>query len=278
MDAHRTGERVRSFILGLIFVMAACASSHAEAPRDSIEVVYHPERLEYSIIDGGPARFVGGVEHDVYEFQASREDFRRIADLLEPLKANGLPCSQPTERSAPGYIVWREDGEEVRRVAMHTLCYSDGARPLARNADRAFRAMEEMGHERYAAPAIPDPAIITLQNMYWGNPTATWTIARGGQGRYVDPQRTVTFDVSAETFDRIREIFRPYEGRDFHCNRVVTDGPYGFVIWSSREGQEDQRTLWDAGCVSGDADDLFQRLDAVMTILEPLRDAGAPAR
>ena len=127
------------------------------------------------------------------------------------------------------------------------------------------------------APAIPEPTIITLQNMYWGRPTATWTIPRDGQGSYADPQRTVTFDVSAETFDRIREIFLPYEERDFHCNRVITDGPYGFVIWSSREGQEDQRTLWDAGCVTGDASDLFARTDAAMEILVPLRDGGSAA-
>jgi hypothetical protein len=111
--------------------------------------------------------------------------------------------------------------------------------------------------------------------MYWGRPTATWTIPRGGQGSYADPQRTVTVDVSSETFDQIREIFRPYEERDFHCNRVIADGPYGFVIWSSREGQEDQRTLWDAGCLTGDASDLFGRIDQVAAILAELRDTRA---
>jgi hypothetical protein len=269
---------MRSILFVMAALVAACASSHAEAPRESIHVVYHPGTMEYSIEDGGPARFISGSgAHPLYEFQASREDFRRIADMLEPLKANGLPCSQPSEHSSPGAIIWREDGQEVRRVEMHTSCYSDGSRPLARNTDRAFHAMEEMGHARYVAPAIPEPTLITLQNMYWGRPTATWTVPRGGQGRYIDPQRTVTFDVSAETFDRIREIFRPYEESDFHCNRVITDGPYGFVIWSSREGHEDQRTLWDAGCVTGDASDLFGRTDAALEILVPLRDAVSSA-
>lgn len=232
--------------------------------------------MEYSIEDGGPARFISASgAHPLYEFQASHQDYRRIADLLEPLKDNGLPCSQPPENSTPDYIVWREGGEEVRRAEMYTLCYSDGARPLASNTDRAFRAMEEMGHERYVAPAIPDPTIITLDNRYWGRPTSTWTIPRGGEGRYVDPQRDVTFEVSEATFDRIREIFLPYEERDFHCNRVATDGPYGFVIWSSREGQEDQRTQWDAGCLTGDASDLFGRIDSAMEILGPMRDAAA---
>lgn len=270
---------MRSVLFALTGLAASCASPVAERSSDAIHVVYHPGTMEYSIESGGAARFISGSgAHPMYEFEASREDFRRIADMLEPLKENGLPCSQPSQHSAPGYIVWREDGREVRRVEMHTSCYSDGARPLAANTDRAFRAMEEMGHERYVAPAIPDPTIITLQNMYWGRPTATWIVPRGGQGSYADPQRTVTFDASAETFDRIRGIFQPYEERDFHCSRVITDGPYGFVIWSSREGQEDQRTLWDAGCVTGDASDLFERIDEATEILIQMREAGAPAQ
>lgn len=125
--------------------------------------------------------------------------------------------------------------------------------------------------------SIPEPTIITFQNMYWGNVTSTWTITRG-EGRFVDEQRSVSFGVSPETFDRVRELLRPYEGRPFECNRAITDGPYGYVTWSSREGEVDHRTLWDAGCVTGDADDLFTRLDAAMEILGPLRDAAANGR
>jgi hypothetical protein len=266
---------MRALILGFAAIAAACSTSPAPAARDSIEVVYNPETMNYTIEDGGAARLVGGGDHPVYEFEASREDYRQIADLLEPLQANGLPCSEPAQNIEPGYIVWRRGGEEVRRVEMHTICYASGPRPLARQSDRAWRLMVEMGHARYVAPPIPEPAIITLQNLYWGNPTSTWTIPRGGEGRFVDRQRTVTFAVSDETFDRIRENFRPYEARDFHCDRVATDGPYGYIIWSSQEGQEDQRTRWDAGCLTGDASDLFARIDAAMEILVPLREAAA---
>jgi hypothetical protein len=267
---------MRTVILALAICVAACASAPREADRESI-LVFYSASMKYEIEDGGAARLISSsTDHGGYEFQASHEDFRRIAAELEPLKAGGLPCSAPSEFSEPGYIAWRRGEEEVRRVEMHTLCYADGSRPLARHTDRAWRLMEEMGHARYVAPAIPEPTIITLQNMYWGRPTSSWTIPRSGEGRYVDPQRTVTFEVSDETFNRVRETLRPYEARDFHCNRVLTDGPYGFVIWSSSEGTEDQRTLWDAGCVTGDAGDLFARIDAVMEILVPLRDAAQP--
>ena len=265
---------MRSHILALSF-LGACASANVNAPRESLSVVYVPDRMEYSITDGGPARVVSSSgAHPLYEFEASHDDYRRIADLLDPLKENGLACSQPSEHSAPGYIIWRRGSEEMRRVEMHTSCYSDGTRPLAQNTSEAFELMEEMGHARYVAPAIPTPTIITLENRYWGRVTSSWTIPRGGEGRYTDPRRTVTFNVSEETFDRIRETFRPYEARDFHCNRVITDGPYGFVVWSSVEGQEDQRTLWDAGCVTGDASDLFTRIDAAIEVLVPMREAG----
>jgi hypothetical protein len=264
---------MRLIVLSLVAALTACASSQAEEPRESIEVVYS-QTMRYSIEDGGAARLIGANDHPVYEFEVSREDYRRVADLLEPLQAGGLPCSQPSEHTAPGHIVWRRGDVEVANVEMHTICYADGARPLAQRTDAAWRLMEEMGHARYVAPAIPEPTTITLQNLYWGRPTATWTIPRSGEGRYEDPQRTVTFNVSPETFEQIREIFRPYEARDFHCQRVIADGPYGYVMWSSQEGQMDQRTLWDAGCVTGDASDLFARIDTAMEILTPLRDAA----
>jgi hypothetical protein len=85
----------------------------------------------------------------------------------------------------------------------------------------------------------------------------------------------VRFQVPVETFDRIREILRPYEARPFQCNRVITDGPYGYVMWSSEPWREDQRIQWDAGCVTGDASDLFGRIDAATAILVQIRNAAA---
>lgn len=130
-----------------------------------------------------------------------------------------------------------------------------------------------------SAPDTPsassEPATITLQNMYWGNVQSSWTLPRGGDGRFVSRDRDVAFDMPAETFDQIREIFRPYEGTPFQCNRVITDGPYGFVIWSSAEGAELHRVQWDAGCVTGDAGDLFARIDQTLEIVAPMRDRAA---
>lgn len=268
---------LRSFIFALSLLVGACASARSDGTRESIDVIYHPGAMEYSITDGGPARLVGADNQRVFEFETSHRDYRRVADLLEPLKDGGLTCSSPPANARLGYIVWRRGSEEVRRVEMYTACYADGVRPLSQNTDRAWRAMDEMGRARYGAPVIPAPTTIALENMYWGNTTSRWTISRGGEGRFVEGERVVTFPVSVESFDSIREIFRPYESRHFECNRTIADGPYGYVIWSSREGQEDQRTLWDAGCVTGDAADLFARLDQASAILVALRDASASA-
>ena len=126
-----------------------------------------------------------------------------------------------------------------------------------------------------SAPPLPDPAIISVEYMYWGNLTSSWSVARSGEGRYTDDGQTETFAVSDAQFGEIREIFRPYESRSFECDRVIADGPYGDVIWLSREGQEDQRTRFDAGCVTGDADDLFDRLDRAKQIIDRLRSERA---
>jgi hypothetical protein len=266
---------MRIFLISLIAAVAACATV-AEEPGRSIHVVYHAGAMEYSIADGGPARVIGADHNRVLEFEASREDFRRIADLLAPLQAEGLTCSSPPEPLRPGYIIWRRGEEEVRRVPMHTACYSDGSRPLARNTDRAWRAMEEMGRARYVAPVIPEPMMIAVERRYWGNPTSGWSVSRSGEGRYTERGEVVRrFAVSEEAFARVREIFRPYESRRFECQRVITDGPYGDVIWSSAEGKEDQRTRFDAGCVTGDAEDLFARLAEADALINALR--GAPA-
>lgn len=266
---------MRTILAAFAMVVGACASPSLDDRPESIHVVYVSNVLEYSISDGGAARFVGGASQPVYEFEATREDFRRIADLLAPLREAGLTCASPSEHSSPGYIVWRRGDEEVRRVEMHTTCYSDGPRPLARNTDRAFRAMNEMGRARYVAPSIPDPTILRFENAYWGRTTSSWTIVREGEGRFEEPGRIVNFQVSDETFMRVRELLRPYEGRHFECNRVISDGPYGYIVWSSEEGREDQRTRWDAGCVAGDATDLFARIDEAMEILVPLRESGS---
>ncbi len=125
--------------------------------------------------------------------------------------------------------------------------------------------------------AIPEPATIAVNWNYWGNPTTGWSLSRTGEGRYSERGAVVqTFAVTPEAFARMREIFRPYEGLQFECERTVTDGPYGAVTWSSQEGQVDQRTGFDAGCVSGDADDLFARLDQAEALVRELRGAPAP--
>lgn len=121
---------------------------------------------------------------------------------------------------------------------------------------------------------LPEPNIIGVQYMYWGNPTANWSVSRSGQGSATQDGVTTTFAVSPESFAQIRESLRPYERRDFECNRVVADGPYGYAYWSSEAGREDHRVSFDAGCMSGDADDLFERLGRAEALVDSLKTAA----
>ena len=265
---------MKAFLIGAALLAAGCATQAGQQPLTAIHVVYHPERMEYFIENAGRARLIGADDERVFEFDASGEDFARIADLLAPLELEGLGCSAPPEHSSPGYIVFRR-GETERRVAMHTACYADGTRPLARNANRAWYAMTEMGRARYRAPPIPDPTIIGVEWLYWGRAFGGWSVRRGGEGRLTEGESTVTFAVPEAAFDRIRELFRPYEGEYFECERVITDLQYGYLTFATREDAYDQRTLFDRGCITGDATDLFQRIDRADAIVRALRDGPA---
>ncbi len=124
-----------------------------------------------------------------------------------------------------------------------------------------------------AQEALSSPDRLTLTSLYWGRITEEWSIPRGGVARWTRGDETRAFAVSEADFDRLRDIFRPYEGVSFECRRVITDGPYGWFTWS-REGHEDQRLEWDAGCVTGDAADVFRRRDEAVALLTRLRDGG----
>lgn len=125
-----------------------------------------------------------------------------------------------------------------------------------------------------AAEPAPEPDAMTLTWLYWGNVMEEWTFSRDGQGRWRDRDgQAKTFVIKAEDYDRIRAIFQPYEGRDFHCDRTVYDLPYGRLKWS-REGQPDETLNWDRGCVARDAIEVMNRVDEAETILTRLRDGG----
>ena len=263
---------MRAPILALTMALAACASTPAQTAADSIQVVYVENALYYTIEDGGRARAVG-MEDRTFEFASSPADFRRVARILAPLQAEGAPCAQPPENFTPGYIVFRRAGEELSRVPMYTTCDS-GVSPLAANIQEAWSAMLEMGRARYVAPIIPEPGIIRVEWMSWGNPVQNWSVSRDGAGSFTYEGETQSFILTPQDFEAIRAALRPYESRYFECERTVYDLPYGAIVWSSREGQEDQRTRFDAGCTSGDADDLFKRLDEANEVVDRLR--GAP--
>lgn len=270
---------MRRLALALIaFVLAApvagCATAQGAAPAappDSIEVVYRPDVMFWSIEDGGLARFRTSERED-WRFTATHEEFVRIRDLLEPLREAGLTCGgSPADT---GYIIWRTGGAEHRQP-LATGCSAEAVLDLSRRANTAYRTMRDWGDARWeAAPGLADPRTMTLTWLYWGRTTSEWTVPRGGEARWSNEAgESRTFAVSEADFDRLRDIFRPYEGARFECDRVITDGPYGRLTWS-QPGHEDQQLNWDAGCVTGDATDVFERVDRAEALLKGLRDGG----
>lgn len=122
-------------------------------------------------------------------------------------------------------------------------------------------------------PAADAPTRIVLVWQYWGRTLQTWTIERSGEGHFSDEHGAdASFAVSQANFDAVRDDLQPYEDRPFSCRRVMTDGAYGSLTWSRPEAA-DHEIRFDAGCISGDADDLFARMGRVEERLRQMRDA-----
>ena len=270
---------MRNLIIGAaaLLAVAAVAAGVAVAqdtPRDSITAVYS-EHSFWTIEDGGAARFRVS-QRDDYRFTVTHEEFLRIRELAAPFR-DGVPvCEENPVGVTRGHVVWRIDGVEQRSdVHWDWTCPDPDQSARMAASDEAYRVMREWGEARHQPPpALPDPQTLTLTNLYWGRTTAEWVAPRGGEGRWSQADgQTRTFPVSEADFDRLRDLFRPYEGVAFECQRVITDGPYGHVTWS-QQGHEDQQLNWDAGCVTGDANDVFRRWDEAVALLKALRDGG----
>ena len=265
----------------LVALIAAAAAGLAALPAaaqtapDRIEVVSRPDVLFYSIEDGGEGRFRSGDRED-WTFPVSHADYVIIRDLLEPYRAEGRACDDPDAQGVyrEGYMLWKDRRGEVRRPN-DSFCYTDTFAAGGREANQAYRQMNDWARARWTPPpGLPAPTTMTLVWRSWGNRLVEWTLPRGGEGRYIDRAgETATFPVSEAQFDRFRALFTPYEGARFECRRVITDGAYGSVIWS-QPGHEDQSLNFDAGCVSGDAADVFERLERAEAMLAALRDGG----
>lgn len=273
---------MRGLVIGAAALLAGCATQTASqqapaapaGPPDKVEVVYHPGIMFFSVEDGGEGRFRAGDDED-FTFPVTRQDYVRIRDLLKPYRDTGLVCAREEQWEHDGYLAWRQDGVETRRPH-ESICYAEGHREAERGISRAYYAVEQMAEERWVPPplpVLPAPDRLTLTSLYWGRVTQEWSIPRGGEGRWTEGDETRTFAVSEADFDRLRDLFRSYEGVRFECQRVIADGPYGHVTWS-QQGHEDQQLKWDAGCVTGDAGDVFRRWDEAMAMLKALRDDG----
>lgn len=271
---------MRNLLIATTALLAGCATQAAApaapagpaGPPDRIEVVYHPGTMFFSIEDGGEGRFRTS-ERDDYTFPVSHEDYVRIRDLLQPYREAGMVCDVEVDWAHNGYFVWREDGVETRKPH-ESGCYTPAADAAKRSISRAYYAMEEMGEARHVPPpGLPSPDRMTLTWLYWGNMQESWDVPRGGEATWSHRDgRTKTFSLSAADFDRVREVFRPWEGVRFECERVIADLYYGRLVWS-QAGHEDQQLNWDRGCTTGDATDVFRRVDEAEAMLAALRDA-----
>jgi hypothetical protein len=266
--------RVAIILLLLLGSAFSAGAARAQPTPDRIAVVWHEDVMFFSLEETGAARFRVGDSED-WSFQVTPREYRRIRDLLRPYREGGLVCDDPNANpSRAGYILWRDDGRELRRPH-ETLCYTDRHDAASRNISRAYDLMQAWARARWTPPpALPAPERMTLVWRSWGNRLVEWTLPRGGEGRYIRGDGpAVAFPVSVEQFDAFRAVFAPYEGVRFECRRTMTDGAYGSVIWS-QSGHEDQALNFDAGCLSGDAADVFERLDQAEVMLNGLK--GTP--
>ena len=108
-----------------------------------------------------------------------------------------------------------DDGTE-RQVDLEPILEGELFGPL--RDPELFRAVEidvDFGTIQWPTGADFDPDRITLTSLYWGRVTQEWSIPRGGEARWTKDEETRAFTVSEADFDRLRDIFRPYEGVRF---------------------------------------------------------------
>lgn len=264
---------MRRLWISLAAVLSLASPAMAQDEPDAVGRYAH-EGSYYRIDETGAVVVVDPTGRDsTRHFTATPEDYERIRDLLEPYREGGLLCDNPTASVSNAiYFHWLEDGVETRQPD-HTFCYTPAFREARRSADRADALMSELADTYWTPPpGLANPDRITLTARSWGRITRQWAVPRGGEAVFTDASGAQrSFTVSEADFDQLREIFQPYEGTRFECNRVITDGPYGDVTWS-QDGHEDQEVRWDAGCVTGDAADIFERWDRAVAMLNALRD------
>jgi|CXWL01.1.fsa_nt_gi hypothetical protein len=108
----------------------------------------------------------------------------------------------------------------------------------------------------------PQYDAIAVTYRYWGDVTASWSIIRGGAGRFGTRETgETTFTVSAADFDNVSALLGPVErhlGQGIPCDSTINDGPYGDITWSRADAVA---TLdWNLGCSSRSASAVFERM------------------
>ncbi len=271
--------RTSATCLAAIVLVGAAGATMAQtgdSSPDAIEVVYQPGTMFYSVEDGGRGRFRVSERED-YSFTTSRQDYRRVAALLKPLRDGGNTCPGQPASEAPGYIRWTH-GATVRQVPLAAFGCSDPAfLERTRNDNQAFRYVYDLAENapQLGHAPLPAPAQIRLVWMTWGNVREEWIIPAGGTAHWREPGNgEKDFEVSQADFDRVRASFSAFEGVAFRCDRVVYDMPYGRVVWS-QPGHPDQTLEFDLGCVTGDADEVLESVEKATADMVSMRDRAA---
>ncbi len=128
------------------------------------------------------------------------------------------------------------------------------------------------------APAGPRAApadSISFQLNSWGNPVEGFTIARDGTGEFRkapafrDELRVTRFNAGRAGFARIRAALAPvrrHAGTEVPCGQMVTDMPYGDIVWES--GRERATVSLNVGCRGAEMQTVVARAQQATTLAE----------
>lgn len=262
---------MRFAALAIALLLGACAG----APREpvtvsSVRLVGDRDFVEWRLSSDGAATHDASGRH--LQFTAPAELTRPIIADARALAALGsFDCPEAPSDMPDRYVVIQQGGETARTQFQHGC----GDVEAVRLANAFFNAGENLRIEGIVianrAPLVATS--IEVRNLTWGRAHSWWRVTRGGEGAYFRDGVEQRFHVSAETYDNIYAIMRPWQGSGISCANAPTDGAYGEITFAVDE--DTRRSGWRLGCSSANSDDLYRRLSEATVVVRTL--AGVPA-